>query len=77
MITLVIDANVLVGELLRYRGQELIKNSTLVIYTTEKVLDETQYELQKRIAIRIKKNGLSSSTGQEILEAAQNLIRAC
>lgn len=74
MITLVVDANVLVGELLRRRGQELIENSSLIIYVIEKVLDETRYELQRRVGIRVSRNRLSPLTGQEILEAAQDLI---
>jgi len=46
---LAIDANVLVGELLRQRGRDLIANPRFTLYVTEQVLSETEYELRRRI----------------------------
>lgn len=41
MMMLIVDTNILVGELLRERGQELIQNPALTLYATERILDET------------------------------------
>ena len=49
MMMLIVDTNILVGELLRERGQELIQNPALTLYATERILDETQYELRRRM----------------------------
>jgi len=46
---LVVDVNVLVGELLRSRGRELLQSPEFRLFAAEKVLDETHYELQRRV----------------------------
>ncbi|MBE9143512.1 nucleotide-binding protein, PIN domain-containing protein [Planktothrix mougeotii LEGE 06226] len=71
---LVVDANILVSELLRQRGKELIQNPDLILYVTESVLSETSHELRKRINAIINKNGASEELGEKLLQAAQNLI---
>ena len=48
---LVIETNILVSELLRKRGRDLIELSELELYLAEKMKNEAQYELQKRISI--------------------------
>ncbi|MFE1744859.1 PIN domain-containing protein [Coleofasciculus sp. H7-2] len=70
---LIVDANILVGELLRQRGRELLRHPSLMLYITEKVLDETQYELRRRMTERINR-GLSDAIGQGILDEAMNII---
>jgi predicted nucleic acid-binding protein len=50
MMMLIIDANILIAELLRQRGRELLRNPQLIIYASEKVVEETNYEIQKRIS---------------------------
>ena len=50
MMTLIIDTNILIAELLRQRGRELLRNPQLMIYASERVVDETNYEIQKRIS---------------------------
>jgi predicted nucleic acid-binding protein len=74
MMQLVVDANILVSELLRQRGKELIQNPGLILYVTESVLSETSHELRKRINAIIHKKGASEELGEKLLEAAQNLI---
>lgn len=46
MMILIIDANILIAELLRQRGRELLRNQQLLIYAADKVIDETNYEIQ-------------------------------
>ncbi|MCB8787638.1 PIN domain-containing protein [Planktothrix agardhii] len=74
MMHLVVDANILVSELLRQRGKELIQNPGLILYVTESVLSETSHELRKRINAIIHKKGASEELGEKLLEAAQNVI---
>lgn len=74
MMMLIVDTNILVGELLRERGQELIQNPALTLYATERILDETQYELRRRMAARVRRGGLTEATAQQILEPAMRLI---
>jgi PIN domain len=50
MMILIIDANILIGELFRQRGRELLRNQQLLIYAAEKVVEVTNYEIQKRIS---------------------------
>ncbi|MCB8758669.1 PIN domain-containing protein [Planktothrix agardhii] len=74
MMHLVVDANILVSELLRQKGKELIQNPGLILYVTESVLSETSHELRKRINAIIHKKGASEELGEKLLEAAQNVI---
>jgi predicted nucleic acid-binding protein len=74
MMHLVVDANILVSELLRQRGKELIQNPGLILYVTESVLSETSHELRERINAIIHKKGASEELGEKLLEAAQNVI---
>lgn len=56
---LVVDANILIGELLRQRGQELIEDSRLILYISERVFSEANYELNKRINLMIQLSSCS------------------
>jgi predicted nucleic acid-binding protein len=49
---LVIDANILVAELIRQRGIELILHPAWELYLPEKQWEEFCYELEKRINIK-------------------------
>jgi predicted nucleic acid-binding protein len=49
---LIMDANVLVAELLRPRGQALIARASLQLSIAERVWDESEYELHKRLMRR-------------------------
>ncbi|MDX2271038.1 MAG: PIN domain-containing protein [Cyanobacteriota bacterium] len=71
---LVVDANVLIGESLRQRGQQLIKHASLTIHATEKVLDEAGYELPLRIQQMILRNRITQETGNLILQRGIALI---
>ncbi len=70
---LVVDANILVAELIRVRGRKLIARKDLELYMAEKAWSETTYELDKRINIMIQKNVFSQSVGRGLLEDALEL----
>ena len=76
MMTLIIDANILIGELLRQRGRELLRNKELVIYASEKVVDETTYEIQKRIRHMITTGKLSKEEGVDLIQVASEPLEA-
>lgn len=52
---LVVDANILVAELVRKRGRELIVHPEMQLYMAEKAWDEACYELSKRVATMVQK----------------------
>ena len=67
---LVVDANILVSELIRERGRKLIARPELELYMAEKAWDETTYELNKRIEKMIGRGVFSPSVGQSLLTDA-------
>lgn len=71
---LIVDTNILIGELLRQRGQELIQNPELMLYISERVLDETQYEIRRRIPLMVSRGRLTEEDGQILLDQAMHLI---
>lgn len=52
LLKLVVDANVLVAELLRERGQRLFAYKRTVYIAAERACDEARYELRKRLDLR-------------------------
>lgn len=72
---LVIDANILVAELIRQRGRELILHPVWELYIPEKQWEESCYELDKRIKIMIKKGKFSPQTGQSVLQDALKFVQ--
>lgn len=72
---LIIDANILIAELLRQRGRELLRNKQLVVYAVERVVDETNYEIQKRISRMITTGKLSIETGTDLTKATSELLK--
>lgn len=49
MIRLVVDTNILVAELLRKRGRDLILSPRLELFISEKMRNKIEYELQELI----------------------------
>ena len=74
MIRLVVDTNILVAELLRKRGRDLILSSRLELFIAEKMRNEIEDELQKRISIIVNKTNLIPEQGQLQLETSLELI---
>jgi predicted nucleic acid-binding protein len=71
---LVIDANILVGELLRKRGRKLLRRTDLTLHASERVINEAQYELNRRVTRMVTQNLLTQTDGQLLLGAAQEVI---
>ncbi len=71
---LIIDANILIAELLRQRGRELLRNQQLVIYAADKVIEETYYEIQKRISRMITTGKLSQEASSDLIQAASQAL---
>ena len=67
---LVIDANILIGELLRKRGRWLLAQETFNLYITERAWDETQYELKRRTAAIALKQKLTAEEQQQLVDNA-------
>lgn len=67
---LVVDANILVAELLRERGRELVASDRLELFMAETVWRETRYELDKRATLIGQRGGLSGTTVQRLLTSA-------
>lgn len=74
MMILIIDANILIAELLRQRGRELLRNKQLLIYAADKVIEETNYETQKRIRFMITTGKLSKTEGADLTQAASEAL---
>lgn len=73
---LVVDANILVAELIRKRGRELIVRPELEIYMAEQAWSEACHELSKRIAKMVQKNVFSKELGENLLVDALALAEA-
>jgi predicted nucleic acid-binding protein len=73
---LVVDANILVAELIRERGRKLIARPELELYMAQQAWSETTYELNKRIEKMIDRAVFSPSVGQNLLKNAIALAEA-
>jgi predicted nucleic acid-binding protein len=67
---LVVDASVLVGELLRKDGRRRLGDERLELFLPEQTWEETSIELPRRIAAFARHRGIAA-------EAADNLARLC
>jgi predicted nucleic acid-binding protein len=73
MIVLVVDASVLVGELLRERGPPLFRHPDLRIFVAEQQLEETHHELDRRLSV-LESRGLSKDRKRELEDDIQALF---
>lgn len=73
---LVVDANILVAELIRKRGRDLIACPLLELYMAEKAWDEASYELGKRVELMMQKGRFDQDVGQLLLIDAFALVEA-
>jgi predicted nucleic acid-binding protein len=69
----VIDANILVGELLRKRGQQLLRNQNLELHITERAISETRHEFAKRLHTIAQTNQLTAETSRLLTENASEI----
>ncbi len=69
-VRLVVDANILVGELLRERGRFLVADSRLELFSTARAWNEVQYELRKRVQLFTERRGVAPDALQDLLDLA-------
>jgi predicted nucleic acid-binding protein len=67
---LVVDANVLVGEVLRARGRRLLSDTRLALYVTAATWDEARHELPKRLKAVAERRGLPDDLAKRLLTEA-------
>lgn len=73
---LVVDANILVAELIRQRGRKLIIRPELELYIAEKAWSEARYELRKRVTKIVQKGVFDQESGENLLVNAIALAEA-
>ncbi len=71
---LVVDANILVGELLRRRGRDRIADVRLNLFVTARAWNEMEHELPKRILAHARRRPHQTLTEQEIYESLHRLV---
>lgn len=67
----VVDASVLVAEMLRRRGRELFVHPGLECLVAEEQWEEARHELQKRVAALVGQGRLSNEQGNAVHEFVQ------
>ena len=67
---LVVDANVLVGELLRIRGRSLMRDPRLDLKVSERALEEAHHELPRRVDVIVSQGRMRRETAGAVLERA-------
>ena len=70
---LVVDANILVGELLREKGRALVADKRLELFMAAKAWEEARHELHKRVDVIAERGQLSAATATELLDVATTL----
>jgi predicted nucleic acid-binding protein len=73
---LVVDASVLVGELLRARGRERLGDDRLDVYLPEQTWGEVQHELPRRIAAFGRRHSIGSAGTDELVRPCLDAIAA-
>ncbi len=72
---LVVDANILVAELIRKRGRDLVVHPALELYIAQMAWEETCHELGKRVEKMVQKGVFSQEVGQNLLVDVVALAR--
>jgi predicted nucleic acid-binding protein len=73
-VIVVADASVLVGELLRKRGRELLARPDLRVLVAEQQWDEAQHELSRRLGILESRVGLTTEQREALERAVNDLV---
>ncbi len=55
---LVVDANILVGEIVRPRGRRLLNDHRIELFLAERALHEAEHELRKRLSVLLRSGRL-------------------
>jgi predicted nucleic acid-binding protein len=53
-VRLVVDANILVGEMLRLRGRRLLNDTRIELFLAARAFHETEHELRKRLSFLLR-----------------------
>jgi predicted nucleic acid-binding protein len=73
-VLLVVDANILVGELLRVRGRELFEKDVLRLHISEQALDEALHEMSRRAGRIVEQGRASRQAADAILDDACGIV---
>lgn len=73
MIIVVVDASVLVGELLRERGPPLFRHPDLTVFVAEQQLEEAEHELERRLSV-LQSRRLGMNRRRELEDDVQALF---
>jgi hypothetical protein len=73
-VIVVADASVLVGELLRKRGRELVLHPDLHIVVAEHQWEETEHELSRRLGILESNGRLTAEQRLSLEQAVSGLV---
>lgn len=73
---LVVDASVLVGELLRARGRQRLGDDRLELFLPERMWGEVQVELPRRISAFARHRGLTQATADHLVTLGLDAITA-
>jgi predicted nucleic acid-binding protein len=73
-VRLVVDASVLVAELLRRRGRALISSPGLELFIAEQAWSEAQHELSERAQVMEQQGRVPVGAGVRLLEAAFSVV---
>ena len=73
---LVVDASVLVGEVLRARGLALLTHPGLTLFQLAHAVSETRHELRRRGALMARGAPSDEATAQQLIENALALLDA-
>jgi len=71
---LVVDTNVLVGDLLRAAGRERVSDERLDLFLPEQMWAEAQVELPRGVAAFARRHKLSTDTRSELLDSLLQAI---
>ena len=72
---LVLDANIFVGEALRVAGRQLLNQAELLLFATEEVKSESEYEIRRRASLMVRRNYLTTDAGETLLAEALDTFR--
>jgi len=73
---LVVDTNVLVGDLLRSAGRERLADERLDLFLPEQMWEEAKVELPRRVAAFARRHDLSDTSSGELLASLLEAIAA-
>lgn len=73
---LVVDTNVLVGDLLRSAGRDRLADERIELFLPEQMWEEAKVELPRRVAAFARRHGLSNTSSGELLASLLEAIEA-